>query len=108
MVKQLVQNLLAAWKSPRWRRALVIAVLSDALGFGVVLFPPVQWLLDAVTAGLLFAVLGFRWALLTALAVEAVPGLQLFPAWTLVVAALAATDTRRLPPGMERPEGESA
>ena len=71
------------------------AVLSDAVGFGVVLLPPLQWALDAVTAVVLFAVLGFRWPLLTALAVEAVPGLQLFPAWTLVVVALAGTETRK-------------
>ena len=80
----------------------MVAVLSDAIGFGVVLLPPVQWVVDAVTAALLFAVLGFRWSLLSALAIEVVPGLELFPAWTLVVAALAATDTppggRSLPP----------
>jgi hypothetical protein len=77
---------------PRWRRALGIALLSDALGFGVVLVPPAQWALDAVTAAALFAVLGFRRPLLLALIIEAVPALQLFPAWTLVVAALAGTD----------------
>ena len=99
MLKNLIQNFLMAWKFPRWRWALVTAALSDALGFGVLLIPPVQWLLDAVTAGVLFAVLGFRWPLLTALAVEAVPGLQLFPAWTLVVAALASTENRKSPPG---------
>jgi hypothetical protein len=91
----LVQSLLVAWKIPRWRRALLVAVLSDALGFGTVLMPPVQWLLDVVTAGLLFAVLGFRWSLMAALAVEAVPVLELFPAWSLVVAALAAVETRK-------------
>jgi hypothetical protein len=88
----LTRNLMVAWKAPRWRAAFLTAVVSDALGFGVVLLPPVQWLLDAVTAVVLFAVLGFRWPLLSALAVEAVPGLELFPAWTLVVAALAATN----------------
>jgi hypothetical protein len=93
-MQKLVQNFLMAWKIPRWRWALVTAVLSDALGFGVGLFPPVQWLLDAVTAGVLFAVLGFRWPLLPALAVEVVPALQLFPAWTLAVAALAATNMK--------------
>ena len=93
----LVHNFLMAWRFPRWRGALLIAVLSDALGFGVVLLPPVQWLLDAVTAGVLFAVLGFRWPLLSALVVEAVPVLQLFPAWTLVVAALASTENREAP-----------
>jgi hypothetical protein len=74
---------------------LWVAVLSDLLGLGVVLWPPVQWALDAVTAVVLLAVLGFRWPLLFALAVEAVPGLEVFPAWTLVVAALAASDTRQ-------------
>ena len=93
LLSNLIQNLLLVWKFPRWRRALLTAVLSDALGFGVVLFPPGQWLLDAVTAIVVFAVLGFRWPLFVALAVEAVPGLQLFPAWTLVVLALAATET---------------
>ena len=93
----MVQNFLLAWKLPRWRWALVTAVLSDAVGFGVVLLPPVQWALDAVTAVVLCAVLGFRWSLLGALAIEAVPGLQLFPAWTLVVAALAGTGTKKLP-----------
>ena len=97
--KNLFQNLLAAWQSPRWRWALLVAVLSDALGFGVALIPPVQWLLDAVTAVVLFVVLGFRWSLLAALAIEAVPGLQLFPAWTLVVAALASMETRKQPEG---------
>lgn len=81
-----------AWKLPRWRWALVAALLSDALGFGVMLWPPVLWLLDAVTAAVLFALLGFRWPLLPALAIEVVPGLELFPAWTLVVAALASTE----------------
>ena len=99
MPTKLVQGLLDALVQPRWRWALMTAVLSDVLAFGVVLFPPGQWLLDAVTAVVLFTVLGFRWPLLTALAVEAVPALQVFPAWTLVVAALASTDTRRSAPG---------
>ncbi len=79
-MKNLIQNFLAAWRLPRWRWALIVAVLSDALGFGVALFPPLQWLLDGVTAVVLFGVLGFRWPLLPALAIEVVPGLQLFPA----------------------------
>lgn len=92
MLKNLIHNVRTHWKSPRWRWALVVAVVSDALGFGVALFPPMQWLLDAVTAAVLLAVLGFRWPLLGALAVEAVPALELFPAWTLVVVALAGTE----------------
>lgn len=91
-MKNIIQNFLTAWKHPRWRWALVVAVLSDLLGFGVALWPPLLWLLDAVTAVVLFVVLGFRWSLLAALAVEVVPGLQLFPAWILVVTALATTE----------------
>jgi hypothetical protein len=71
----------------RW--ALLIAIVSDALGFGVVLFPPLQWLLDAITAAALLMVLGFRWPLLIALAVEVIPAIELFPAWTLVVLGMA-------------------
>jgi len=96
-VKSWAHGLRMVWKTPRWRRALIIAVLSDALGFGVLLVPPVQWVLDALTAIALFAVLGFRRPLLLALAIEVVPWLQLFPAWTLVVAALAGTETRSAP-----------
>jgi len=85
-----IHNFRKAWKNQRLRRALVIAVVSDILGFAVVLFPPVQWALDAVTALLLLVVLGFRWQLLIALAIEVIPMLELFPAWTLVVFAIAA------------------
>jgi hypothetical protein len=93
---QFVRNLQFAWKSPSWRRALLIAIISDALGFGVVLFPPVQWILDAVTAIALVIVLGFRWKLLIALAIEVIPAIQLFPAWTLVIAAMAAIENKEI------------
>lgn len=104
MKSDLLRNFLQAWKSPRWRWAVLVAVLSDAAAFGIALFPPLQWLLDGVTAIVLFIVLGFRWSLLSALAVEAVPGLQLFPAWTLVVMALATMETRRF--AEDRPAAE--
>jgi hypothetical protein len=106
-MNKLVQNFLTAWKQPRWRWALLIAAGSDALGFGLVLIPPVQWLVDAVTAAALLMVLGFRWPLCGALAIEVVPVLQVFPAWTLVVATLAGTETQKLPPpdpGVRLPE----
>jgi hypothetical protein len=98
MLPRLIQNVSSALGSRRWRGALVVALLSDAVGFGAVLLPPVQWMVDAVTAAVLFGVLGFRWPLLPALAVEVVPGLELFPTWTVVVLALAATDTHSTPP----------
>jgi hypothetical protein len=96
-MRNLIRNFLTAWRLPRWRWALAVAVLSDILGFGVAIWPPAQWILDGVTAVVLFALLRFRWPLLPALAIEVVPGLQLFPAWTLVVAALAGTETPKAP-----------
>jgi len=82
-------------RTPKLRWALLIALISDALGFGVVLMPPVQWILDAVTAVTLLAVLGFRWPLLIALVIEVIPAIELFPAWTLVVLGMAASENRR-------------
>ena len=93
-MNQLVHNFIVAWSAPRWRWALLIAVVSDTLGFAVVLLPWIQWLLDAVTALALLIALGFRWQLFAALAVEVVPVLELFPAWTLVVLAMSATSTQ--------------
>ena len=90
---------MAAWKFPRWRWALLIAVVSDALGFGAVLFPPVEWLLDAVTAAALLLAIGFRWQLFLALAIEVVPALQLFPAWTLAVLAMSSLTIQSSPDG---------
>lgn len=96
-----IQNFLQAWKLPRWRWALVIALLSDGAGFLVAPMPPVQWLVDAITAVLLFAALGFRWSLLSVLAIEVVPGLQVLPFWTLMVLALAGTQIDSAPPIVE-------
>jgi hypothetical protein len=94
MWQQVAKNFLEAWKKPRWRVALLVAIASDAVAYNpiIVLVPPVEWALDAVTAIALFAALGFKWLMLPALVVEAIPGLMLFPFWTLAVAAMAATE----------------
>jgi len=85
--------------------AFAIAAVSDALSFALAFAPPVQWAADAGTAMLLFAVLGWQWALLPGLIVEAIPGLAVFPFWVLVVGAVAtwgrvrpSTDHRLTPP----------
>ena len=92
---RLIRNLRFTLKSPRWRRALWIALISDMLSFALVLIPPVQWGVEAVTAILLLLVLGFRWPLFLALIVETIPAIQVFPSWTLAVLALAATEKEK-------------
>jgi hypothetical protein len=68
-----------------------VAVVSDAIGFSLGLIPFVQWIVDAVTALVLLLVLGFSWPLLGALAIEAIPALEMFPTWTLVVIVMAGS-----------------
>jgi len=78
----------------RKRQALAFAVaaVSDFLSFWTVLAPPMQWLIDLGTAGLLFLILGRRWAILPGLVAEAIPGMGVFPVWILVVLSLIVYD----------------
>ena len=94
MIKKYFENFLIAWKLQKWRWALMLALISDVLGIVFTFTPPVYWVIDAVTAIVLLFAIGFRWPLLPALAIEVIPGLQLFPAWTLVVLALAGTENK--------------
>ncbi len=75
--------------------AVVIAAVSDMLCAFVVFAPPLVWLVDAATALLLFAVLGWHWLLLPGLIFEAIPGLAVVPFWLLVVAGIAFWGTAR-------------
>jgi hypothetical protein len=78
--------------------AFAIAALSDAVSFATSFAPPAQLGVDAVTAVLLFWVLGYRWQLLPALVAEAIPLVAAFPTWTLAVGVLiGVTPTARKP-----------
>jgi hypothetical protein len=76
----------------RFAIAFGVAAVSDFLSIWTELVPPVQWALDLATAGLLFLILGRRWALLPGLIVEAVPGMGVFPVWVLVVISIIVYD----------------
>ena len=54
-----------------------------------------MWLVDIVTAILLFIVLGWHWLLLPGLVMEAIPGVGALPFWLLVVGAIAVWGTAR-------------
>jgi hypothetical protein len=75
--------------------AFAIAVLADSLSVVFTLTPPVQWVIDMITAALLFLVLGRQWILLPGLIMEAIPGIYIFPFWLLVVGAVAMWGTAR-------------
>lgn len=78
--------------------AFTVAVLADGLSVFLTLAPPVQWVIDLVTAIVLFMVLGRQWILLPGLIMEAIPGLYVFPFWVLVVGAVAMWGTARPKP----------
>jgi len=83
--------------------AFAVAALADGLSVFFTFAPPVQWVLNVVTAGLLFIVLGWQWQLLPGLVMETVPGLAVFPFWALVVGAVAKWGTVRSKPDGKAP-----
>jgi hypothetical protein len=76
----------------RFALAFGVAAVSDFLSIWTDFAPPLQWALDLATAGILFVILGRRWALLPGLVVEAIPGMGVFPVWILVVLSLIVYD----------------
>jgi len=93
-VRSAQTTLTSAMTARRKKVALAIAALADAVQLG--LFPVFSGgvlsvpddVLDAAVAVALVVTLGFRWQLVAALAVELVPGIALFPSWTVFVAML--------------------
>ena len=64
--------------------ALIVAVISDVLSLVFEFIPSMEITLDLATALVLWAILGWRWPLLPAMIAEAIPGVALFPTWTMV------------------------
>jgi hypothetical protein len=85
--------------------AAFVAGLSDLAQ--VIFFPafvegaasPFELALDATTALVILLIVGFKWRLAIALALELVPGVDLFPTWTAVVLSLPSEP----PPPPARP-----
>lgn len=86
--------------------ALLVAVASDALSLVFQIALPLQWVLDAVTALLLFAVLGWQPWLLPALVAEAIPGVATMPVWVLVVAIIVGKGKRPMAPSPKSDPGD--
>jgi len=85
------RDFLRSMKSPEERVAWLIALGADAVQLAVLpLFvegalSPVDTILDAVVAVTLVRLLGWHWAFLPTLLIEALPGADLFPTWTAAV-----------------------
>ncbi len=79
------------------RRKTIAALVAGASDLAqMIFFPafvegaasPFELALDAATALAILLIVGFRWRLAIALALELVPGVDLFPTWTAVVLSL--------------------
>ena len=94
----------AAVPASRKKIALGLAAIADLIQagyfpiFGEGVLSPPDDLLDLGVAIVLVAVLGFRWRLVMALAMELVPGATLFPTWTAVVLSLPTIPDLRVDP----------
>jgi hypothetical protein len=60
---------------------LAVAAAADALGAA---FPPAWLLIDAFTTVAFFLIWGLRWEIAVVLLPELVPGMNVFPSWTLL------------------------
>jgi hypothetical protein len=79
----------------RFFLAFAVAAAADSIFLMAELMPVVAWTVDFGVAFALFVLLGFRWALVPVLIVELIPGLALFPTWTLAVTSLALFGQRK-------------
>jgi hypothetical protein len=76
---------------PRLKTALALAVLADVLQMAV--FPlfvegaasPADDVVDVAMAGILTWLLGWHWEFLPSFAGKLIPGVDLFPLWSLAV-----------------------
>ena len=77
---------------PRFRVALLVAIVADALQLIVLPFfvegaaSPADDVLDCGVAGLMLWLLGWHWEFLPSVLGKLVPGVDLVPFWTLAVA----------------------
>jgi hypothetical protein len=104
----------------RFRAAMVLAILADALQ--IVIFPlfvegalsPADDILDFGIAAVLVQLLGWHWEFLPSFLAKLVPGVDLVPFWTMAVAnvyrkskriAVAAAEVRQEHPAF-RDDGQ--
>ena len=97
-------------KTSEHRLAWIVALAADALQ--IVAFPlfaegglsTADSVLDLLVGFVLIRLLGWHWAFLPTLAVELIPGVDLFPTWTAAVwfvtrAQVKSGEPEILPPG---------
>ena len=106
----MIREFLRSMKTREERSAWMVAMAADALQLAV--FPlfvegalsPADAVLDAVVAVVLVRLLGWHWAFLPTLLIEALPGADLFPTWTAAVFFVTRQSHHQGEPIVLRPE----
>jgi hypothetical protein len=88
----MTQDIITISPGSRFRAAMILAVIADAIQ--IVVFPlfvegglsPADDILDFGIAALLINLLGWHWEFLPSFLAKLVPGVDLVPFWTLAVA----------------------
>ena len=115
----MTDNAIVVSPGPRFRTAMVLAILADALQ--VVVFPlfvagaasPADDILDFATGTVMVHLLGWHWEFLPSFLGKLVPGVDLVPFWTMAVAnvyrkskriVVAAEEIREQNPALKDPQ----
>jgi hypothetical protein len=91
-----------ASSDPKYRIALVLAILADALQLALIpLFvegaeSPVADVVDIAVAIAMYLLLGWHWEFLPSFAGKLIPGIDLVPLWTLAVANVYRKSKREM------------
>jgi hypothetical protein len=114
------QDILTISPGSRFRAAMVLAVIADALQ--IIIFPafvegalsPADDVLDFGVAAILINLLGWHWEFLPSFLAKLVPGVDLVPFWTMAVAnvyrksklvAVTEEESRQQDPALKDPQG---
>ena len=92
----MTQDIVTISPGSRFRAAMVLAIMADALQ--IIVFPwfvqgalsPADDVLDVGIAALLVHLLGWHWEFLPSFLAKLVPGVDLVPFWTMAVANVYA------------------
>ncbi len=113
----MTDDILTISPGPRFKTAMILAVIADALQIFV--FPsfvegalsPADDVLDFGIAALLINLLGWHWEFLPSFLVKLVPGVDLVPFWTMAVInvyrkskRIAAEEIREQHPALKDPQ----
>jgi hypothetical protein len=107
-----MENLMTQSQVMRFRIALIVAIVADALQ--IILLPlfvegaesPADDALDAGVGIALMAILGWHWEFAPSFLAKLVPGVDLVPLWTLAVANVYRRSKQLAQSGAENAKGD--